>query len=175
MSVEDGILHAFSSFSSSCRITSSFLSIFSSTKRTWARCHIIEGTGWGGSGWGGEHPGEESGWMLMFDMARAPTFGPGRTRMEPHAMRTWAGTRLNQVSKTPGMGVITSLGISSSKNPWYMLKRSWDSPGPRFTLLLWYHTCGSLVVGSTNTMIPRRTGTSRRRSWKATPASSLPS
>ena len=157
MSVVDGILHAFSSFSSSCRITSSFLSILSSTKRTWARCHIIEGTGWGGSGWGGEHPGEESGWMLMFDMARAPTFGPGRPRMEPHAMRTWAGMRLNHDSKTPGTGVIVRLGISSLANPWKIPMRTCVSPCPRL-LLFWYHTCGALVVGSTDMMIPRRTG-----------------
>ena len=174
------MLHAFSSFSSSLRISSSLLSRLSSTTRNWASCEVIGGTRlfftslFGESDRGGEHPGElaKSGW-IMFDAAGTPTFRPGRTLKEPHAMRTWAGTRLSHVSKTPGTDVIVSFGISSLENPWSMLIMTCASPRPRL-LLFWYHTNGALVVGSTDTMIPRRTGRLRRRSWKATPTSRVP-
>ena len=171
-------------------MTSSLLSIMSSATHTWASCEVIGGTRFfftllftsslGESDRGGEHPGEltKSGWIRLSDAARAPNFGTGRARPEartvPHAMRTWAGTRLNHDSKTPGMGEIVSIGMSSFQKPSYMPKRSCDSPGPRFTLLLWYHTPSALVVGSTDIIIPRRTGRSRRRSWKATPTSKKP-
>ena len=173
------MLHVFSSSSSSRRITSSLLFILSSTTRTWARCEIIGRTrlcftsSLGESDRGGEHPGE-SGWMLFFEVERSRTLGPGRARIDPHAMRTCAGTRFNQVSKTPGMGAIVRSGMLSAEKPSYMLMKTCDSPRTRFKLLFSHHICGALVVGSTDTMIPRRTGRLQRRSWKETPTSRVP-
>ena len=77
----------------------------------------------GDSDRGSENPGEftksatKSEWVKLLDAEGTRTLGPGRTRMDPHAMRTWAGTRLNQESKTPGMGVIVSSGMLSFEKP----------------------------------------------------------
>ena len=155
----------------------------SSATRTWASCEIIGGirflftllftSSLGESERGGEHPGDFT--KSGFDAEGTPTFGPGRARMEPHAMRTCAGTRLNHESKQHGTCVIVSFGMSSFENPSKMLMKMCESPRSRFTLLFSYHTCGSFVVGLTDTTIPRRTGRLRRMSWKATPTSRVPS